>query len=120
MKNLNSLIENLSGLCRRSLEEAAQFCRRRASVALDTLADETKPLQRNASQIDAFDANLQPMDGIGMGQDHLDDADVDCGEDCIRTVVVFVVEIKPRRGDMIIELYPRVFFKEKPRRGGII
>ena len=42
----------------KAVEEAAQFCRRRASVALDTRADETKPLQRNASQIDAFDANL--------------------------------------------------------------
>lgn len=42
-----------------------------------SIADETKPLQRNAGQIDAFNANLQPVDGSGMGQDHLDDADVD-------------------------------------------
>ena len=61
----------------KAAEEAAEFSCRRASVALDTFTDETKPLQCNASQIDAFHADLQPMDGSGMGQDHLDDADVD-------------------------------------------
>jgi hypothetical protein len=37
----------------------------------------TKPLQCHTRQIDAFNANLQSMDGSGMGQDHLDDADFD-------------------------------------------
>jgi hypothetical protein len=55
----------------------ARFSCRRASVTLDTLADETEPLQRYAGQIDAFNANFRPMDGSGMSQDHLDDADVD-------------------------------------------
>lgn len=41
------------------------------------VADETKPLRRYAGQIYAFNADLQPMDSSGMGQDHLDDADVD-------------------------------------------
>ncbi len=63
----------------KAAEEAAEFSCRRASVALDTLADQTKPLQRHSGQIDAFNANLQPVDGSGMSQDHLDDADVDAG-----------------------------------------
>lgn len=42
----------------KAAEEAAQFSGRRASVTLDTLADETKPLQRYAGPIDAFNANF--------------------------------------------------------------
>ncbi|MCU0908757.1 MAG: hypothetical protein MUF73_15270 [Rhodobacteraceae bacterium] len=42
-----------------------------------TLADQTKPLQCNAGQIDAFTGDLQPVDGSGMGQDHRHHADVD-------------------------------------------
>lgn len=39
--------------------------------------NETKPLQHNAGQIDAFNANFWPVDGGGARQDHLDDAEVD-------------------------------------------
>ena len=46
-------------------------------VGPSNLANETKPLQRYAGWMDAFNADLQPMDSSGMGQDHLDDADVD-------------------------------------------
>jgi len=61
----------------KATEEAAQFSRRRTAVALDALADQAKALQRHAGEIDIFDGNLQPMDGSRLGQDHLDDADID-------------------------------------------
>lgn len=60
-----------------SVDTAARSCTAQAAGRLIAFADETKPLQRHAGQIDAFRGNLQPMDGRGMGQDHLDDADVD-------------------------------------------
>ena len=60
-------------------QEHAKFLSLSLLVALKVFTEEcaTKPFQCNASQIDAFDGNLQPMDSSRMGQDPFDHANVD-------------------------------------------
>ena len=51
MQNLNSLIENLNGLCRKCLEESAQFCVSQTHFTIDLEHLIYKVLERPATDL---------------------------------------------------------------------
>jgi len=58
-------------------EDSVKRSRAVASIPLCALADEAKAFQRNTRQIDGLRGDVETMDRGRMGDDHLDNVDVD-------------------------------------------